>query len=290
MSDSYTMKLKAEASKVRPKNLSDRQAVIAGCFCCAAQEGTGHAARSVKLTKETTAQMADLLSKEGFQHLVKGAKIEVLPEAFEKCDELLSICFKKVSEDMLSSNRDFTRAFLRGAFLSSGYCADPEKNYRIELHCKNNAITEVLIWMLHSVGIEPSVSMRDSYNMIYFKSGDNVSDFIGLIGASNSMMEFENVRAAHELNSYVTRTVNCDAGNSRRQSEASAQRTESFQRLVNSGESKKLPKELQDVIRVSLENPGASIAELGRMMDPPIGKSGMNHRIIRIIDVAKSTV
>lgn len=290
MSDSYTSKLKYEASKVRPKNLSDRQAVIAGCFCCAAEEGAGHAARTVKLTKETTAQMADLLSKEGFPHLVKGARISILPEAFERCDDLLSICFRKGSEDMLSSNREFTRSFLRGAFLSSGYCSDPEKDYRIELHCKNNAITEVLLWMLNSVGINPSLSMRSSYNMIYFKTGDAVSDFIGLIGASNAMMEFENIRAAHELNSYVTRTVNCDAGNFKRQSEASANRTEMFEKLVKSGEVKKLPKELQDVVRVSLENPGASIAELGRMMDPPIGKSGMNHRIIRIIDVAKSTV
>ena len=102
------------------------------------------------------------------------------------------------------------------------------------------------------------------------------------------MMEFENIRAEKDVKSKVTRTVNCDEGNTKRQAEAAALRNELITRVMESGKANKLPPELRDAAKAHMENPGASLAELGAMMDPPIGKSGMRHRLDKIAEFAKS--
>ena len=102
------------------------------------------------------------------------------------------------------------------------------------------------------------------------------------------MMEFENVRAQKDVNSKVTRTVNCDEGNTKRQAEAAAQRNELITKVMESGLSGKLSPELREAAKAAMENPGASLADLGAMMDPPIGKSGMRHRLDKIAEFANS--
>ena len=102
------------------------------------------------------------------------------------------------------------------------------------------------------------------------------------------MMEFENIRAGKDVNSKVTRAVNCDEGNTKRQAEAAAARHELIAKVMMSGKANKLAPELREAARAHMENPGASLAELGAMMDPPIGKSGMRHRLDKIAEFAKS--
>lgn len=101
------------------------------------------------------------------------------------------------------------------------------------------------------------------------------------------MMEFENIRAGKDVNSKVIRAVNCDEGNTKRQAEAAAQRNELITKVMESGLAGKLAPELREAAKAHMENPGASLAELGAMMDPPIGKSGMRHRLDKIAEFAK---
>ena len=288
MSDlSFSVRVKAEISRNKIRSLSERQAVIAGVFCAAAGlENTP--ALAVKLTKESATHIADLLSREGITHLVRAGKVTVLPESAEKLKGLIAPVFEPGSEDILSSDRAFSASFLKGAFLSRGYCGDPARSYRIEIHAANPRIVTVLTVMLHSFDIIPAVLKREKYNVIYFKKGDQVSDFLTITGANHHMMEFENQRVEHQVTGNVTRIVNCDSGNSARQSNASAVRYTLIKKLMESPEAGKLPPELKEAAEVSLTNPGASIAELGKLMDPPIGKSGMNHRLMKLTDLANN--
>ena len=100
-------------------------------------------------------------------------------------------------------------------------------------------------------------------------------------------MEFENIRAGKDINSKVIRAVNCDKGNTKRLAEAAAARNELITKVMESGMAGKLSPELREAAKAHMENPGASLAELGKMMDPPIGKSGMRHRLDKIAEFAK---
>jgi hypothetical protein len=136
-------------------------------------------------------------------------------------------------------------------------------------------------------GIEPGITRRGNTCCIRFKNGDYVSDFLGMCGADSARLTFENIRIEHELNKQITRELNCDDGNTRRQAEAGAERYELFDKLLKSDKAKDLPEELLSAARASIENPGASIADLGNMMVPPISKSGMNNRLRKLMNIAR---
>ena len=266
--------------------MTERQSVVAGAFCGEAPSGIRFPSTYVRSTPQACIQLAGYLAQDGFVHLVKGNKIMVLEQSFTPFCSLMSACFLSNAKDQLILDRTFTRGFLRGAFLSTGYCADPAKSYRVELRISNDIIADLIVAMLESFDIKPIVAQRDSYILIYFKNGDMVSDFLGVIGATGAVMEFENQRAAKEINGSVTRTVNCDSGNLKRSSGASAKRSIAFDKIIDAGIKNKLPKELIETLDAHYKNPEASISELAAMMDPPIGKSGMNHRISRLIDIS----
>ena len=201
---------------------------------------------------------------------------------WERCEELLSgfACGSLTVED--------ARRFLRGAFWGCGYCSDPSNGYRIEFVVKEAENATLISAALDVLSIKHVRAQRkDSYSL-YFKNGDDVSDFLSYIGSPSAMMEFENVRAQKDVNSKVTRTVNCDEGNTKRQAEAAAARNELIAKVMASGLASKLAPELREAAKAHMENPGASLAELGAMMDPPIGKSGMRHRLDKIAEFANS--
>ena len=180
------------------------------------------------------------------------------------------------------------RRFLRGAFWGCGYCTDPSKSYRIEFVVKEPENATLISAALDVLSIKHVRAERKGSFALYFKNGDDVSDFLSYIGSPSAMMEFENIRAGKDVNSKVTRAVNCDEGNTKRQAEAAAHRNELITKVMESGLASKLAPELREAAKAHMENPGASLAELGAMMDPPIGKSGMRHRLDKIAEYANS--
>jgi len=266
--------------------MSERQAVVAGAFCASAPAGISFPSTYVRTTPEACLCLAGLLAKDGFVHLVKGNKIMILEQSFTQFCSLFAACFMDKAAEQLTIDRTFTRCFLRGAFLSEGYCADPSRSYRIEYRISNDVIASLIVAMLRSVGIEPIIADREFHTLIYFKNGDMVSDFLSVIGATGAVMEYENQRVRRELNGSVTRTVNCDSGNLKRTAGASARRGAAFDKIMAAGLRSGLPKELTDTLDAHYRNPEASIAELAAMMDPPVGKSGMNHRINKLMEIA----
>lgn len=186
------------------------------------------------------------------------------------------------------SSSEFGRYYLRGVFLACGYASNPNKRHRIELHIKSEESSNMVEKLLERDELSYAKSVKDSSIIIYLRKADSVSDFLGIIGANTARLEMESIRAEKEVISNVRRSVNFDSANTTRQVEAGIHRNELVAKLVDSPDAQSLTPELKKAAEVILSNPGASIAELGKLMDPPIGKSGMNHRIQKLLEIAKS--
>ena len=136
------------------------------------------------------------------------------------------------SDASLYKDAGIDRYFLRGVFLACGYCSDPSIAYRIELHVKESWAVPIIEDMLAQADVPFRTSGRGEVTVLYITSGDAVSDFLGIIGADLKRLEFENKRAEKEVIGNVTRAVNCDSGNTRRQAEAGAARNELISKLI----------------------------------------------------------
>lgn len=290
MSESFSQDIRSELLKQTPKGLTERQALLAGIFCTDRPDKDLKFATSVEVTAAEAEYIQHLFDVLGFKSVVKElsstVKISVAPESKQEFVDYFSMCFTEKSADILSSSEEFRRNFLKGAYIACGYCSDPRKSYRIELHIRNSNAVSLVVWMLHGNDIEPSVTVRGDVSVIRFRSGDSVSTFFALIGASKAFLDFESIRVDKEIQGRVNRAVNCDSGNARRQADAGARRTALFTKLLASEVSASIPKELLKAAQVHIDNPGLSISELGALMDPPIGKSGMNHRLKKLEEIA----
>ncbi|MCR5616410.1 MAG: DNA-binding protein WhiA [Saccharofermentans sp.] len=285
---SFSVKIKLELSRIRPKNMNARQAVIAGLFCAAAKKSADHPSLEIKVIPEIREHVGALLKDEGLVFGIDKERIYVSAESKELFARLYGQCFTDDGLRLLPEEPGFAEGFMRGVFLATGYCSDPAKNYRIEFHLENDAIVRLCERMLARWDIEPILKDRTGFTALYFKTGDMVSDFIGHAGATGAMLEFENIRAEKTVSGGVTRVMNCDNGNARRLSDAAAARNNLIKKLMKSPKAAKLTPELRLAAEKALGNPGASIAELGQMMDPPIGKSGMSHRLSKLTEMANS--
>ena len=213
-----------------------------------------------------------------------GSVFEVLFEAAEFESFITDYLMPDTITDKISSSENLRRAMLRGAFLARGSMSDPNKTYRIEILCKTDAIVKMLVLLMHAENIRPTTRVSDVTWAIYFKKHDEICDFLVILGAVNQMMELQNIRAQHDVNGMVARSVNLDNWTVKQQSEASARRTKQLEKLLSSDKANRIPKELLEVAKIHIDNPGLSLTELGRLMDPPISKSGMNHRIQKLLD------
>lgn len=187
--------------------------------------------------------------------------------------------------DEISENDALRRAMLRGAFLARGSFSDPKNKTRIEILCRTDAFVKPLILLFHMENIQPMTRVLDQVWSIYFKKIDEVSDFLVILGAMTQMMELQTIRVQRNVNKMVNSSVNLDNWTMKRQAEASAERTQKLQALLSSEKAGRIPKELLEVARLHIDNPGLSLKELGNLMDPPISKSGMNHRLKKLIDM-----
>ncbi|MBQ5966187.1 MAG: DNA-binding protein WhiA [Clostridiales bacterium] len=213
-----------------------------------------------------------------------GSVFEVLFAAADFESFITDYLLPDTITDKISSSEILRRAMLRGAFLARGSMSDPNKTYRIEILCKTDAFVKMLVLLMHAENIRPTTRVSDVTWAIYFKKHDEICDFLVILGAVNQMMELQNIRAQHDVNGMVARSVNLDNWTVKQQSEASARRTKQLEKLLSSDKANRIPKELLEVAKIHIDNPGLSLTELGRLMDPPISKSGMNHRIQKLLD------
>ncbi len=178
------------------------------------------------------------------------------------------------------------RAFLRGTFLGAGTVTNPEKGYHFEWKAEDEHLPGVLEKLLEKCGLPFHTYERMGQRVVYLKGAQQIADVLALMGAGQSVLELENIRIRKQLRAAAVRAANCDEHNGERMLDAAQKQAEAIRQISLKQGLFTLPRTLQDLARLRLENPDLSLKELGEMLDPPVGKSGVNHRMRRLMEIA----
>lgn len=179
------------------------------------------------------------------------------------------------------------RAFLRGAFLASGSISDPQKSYHFEIVCQEQWQAQLLQELYHSFEIDAKIVQRKKYYILYLKEGAQIVDALNVMGAYVALMNLENVRIVKEMRGSVNRIVNCETANINKVVGAACRQVEDIRYIQNRIGLDELPPALREIAFIRLEYPDSSLKELGELCDPPVGKSGVNHRLRKLGEIAK---
>ena len=188
---------------------------------------------------------------------------------------------------LLIRNSCCKRAFLRGAFLSVGSMSDPAKGYHLEFDCDSEEKARQLQEVMTTFDIDSKVILRKKYYVVYLKEGSGIVDLLNVCGAPISLMNFENLRILKEMRNSVNRRVNCETANITKTVTAASRQVEDIEFLRAHYGFQNLPENLREMAEVRLENPDAPLKELGDYFTPPIGKSGVNHRLRKLSELAQ---
>ena len=179
-------------------------------------------------------------------------------------------------------------AFLRGAFLSGGSVTDPLKGYHLELATTHHSVAkESYLIIQETLDFLPKLASRSGTQVLYLKQSEQIADFLTFLGASVASMGIIEARLERELNNQVNRRCNCDDANITKVVEASQEHMNAIRRLRERNQFDLLPEKLKQAAKVREENPEASLTELAGMIEPKISKPAMNHRLKRLVELAK---
>ena len=190
-------------------------------------------------------------------------------------------------DELILKNTCCKRAFLRGAFLASGSVSDPDKGYHLEFVCADSSKADQIVKLCGDFEINARKTLRRDETIVYVKEGEMIGELLNVMGAMNSYMEFENCRIYKDVSNTVNRRVNCETSNIRKTVTAASRQLDDIRFLEEHGFLDDLPEPLREAAYGRLEHPDATLAELGALMDPPVGKSGINHRLLRLSDIAR---
>ena len=180
------------------------------------------------------------------------------------------------------------RAFLRGLFLTSGSVTDPNSGYHLELVAGTTARAARIQEIMGVFGLEAKTVERKKNFVVYMKEGAAIVDFLNVIGAHKALMEFENVRILKEMRNSINRQVNCETANIKKTISAASRQTEDIRYIHDTIGFGNLSENLSQIARLRLEHPDVTLKELGQMLEPPIGKSGVNHRLRKLSEIAEN--
>ena len=179
------------------------------------------------------------------------------------------------------------KAYVRGTFLSGGSISSPEKQYQLEIACTTEENANRLISILKSLHLEARSIKRKNRFIVYIKDGDTISDFLGITGGMNSLLEFENIRILKDIRNSINREVNCDTANINKVVNAASKQIDDINLIIEKKGLDSLPEQLKTVAEARLEYPHLSLSELGEKLNQPLGKSGVNHRLKKISEIAE---
>ena len=235
-----------------------------------------------------------------FSKLLDNLKIEhkiemegnlfVITFKFEKIGEIqtkeksiiinLDLFFENIKEEYIKS-------FIRGAFLGSGSITNPETAYHLEINFNSKETANLIEELLKKSNIEVKRLFQKNKQSIYIKEGEEISKILALMGASKAVLSFEDIRIKKEMRGKVNRLVNCETANLTKIINASVEQINAIKKLKENGKFSKLNDNLKEIANLRLKNPDISYEELGNMLKNPVGKSGVNYRLKKIIEIAQ---
>ena len=181
-----------------------------------------------------------------------------------------------ISDSLIIQRECCKRAFIRGAFLAAGSVSDPVKTYHFEIVCLSEAKAKQLQMIMETFNINARVIKRRKYFVVYVKDSSQVVDLLNIMGAYNALMDMEDMR------NNVNRKVNCETANINKTVSAAVKQIEDIRFIQMSSAFDELPESLQEMAELRVRYPEATLAELGQLLDTPVGKSGVNHRLKKI--------
>lgn len=191
----------------------------------------------------------------------------------------------RIQEDIIDNNNVF--AFLAGAFISCGSVTEPIKEYHLEFAVPFEELCTDLKNLLERLGIMSKYVERKGLYVLYFKGSEDIEDMLTLMGATKSSIELMNVKILKDVRNKANRIANCDAANIERTLKASEKQIEDIEYIMNTEGLESLTPELRNMAELRLENPDVSLKELGEMLDKPVGRSGANHRLKKLMEIAE---
>ena len=277
-------------------NICGHTAVFGEHFCLKIQTENFHVAKKCfTLLKNTFNMIAEVsVRSSGRKHVYT-----VLVRDFSKAEGILKATGLLFSEDgkMQLKKRIYSpvvssiccrRAYIRGAFLSVGSVNDPEKNYHMEFVLADEFSAEQLKELINSFGLDAKVVERKEHFVVYLKEGEQIVDLLNIMEAPLALMDLENVRIMKEMRNDINRKVNCETANLNKVVGAAVKQLEDIEYIEEKIGLSSLPEQLEEIARLRLEYPDKSLKELGSFLSTPVGKSGVNHRLRKISNIAEA--
>lgn len=284
---SFSSKVKEELTKVLPGARHCQLAELAAIVHLGGTLSTDDEGKyDVALHSENDAAFRKYftLSKKTF---IISTDILKLLQAIKVCDGEKQIrTLKEEVNPVLLKNSCCKRAYLRGAFLCVGSMSDPQKSYHVEFVCENELHANQIRDMIGSFELEAKITKRKKYHVVYLKEGAGIVDLLNIMGAHVSLMDLENLRIEKEMRNSINRQVNCEAANIAKTVNAANKQLEDIRLLKAHYGFSNLPENLREMAMVRLSHPESSLQELGGYLNPPVGKSGVNHRLRKLSELA----
>lgn len=292
---SFSTDVKEELSKL--SNLANKECVKAEMYGYLNSNNTSEENESIKFTTESEyninrfSKLLNNLNITKYDIDISGKNFSITVP--KKETESLK---KLYSEYKIENIENIEKAFVRGAFLGSGSINNPENKYHIEVTLKDRHMAEMMIKTLQRYDINFKILNASKVEdnevatgkcSIYSKDGEEISKFLAFIEASSSVLKFEEIRVYRDMRNNVNRIVNCETANLSKTVNAAVKQIEAIKKLKENGKFNNLPENLKEIANLRIENPEASLTELGKMLKEPVGKSGVNYRLKTIIDLAQ---
>ena len=188
----------------------------------------------------------------------------------------------------LIKKRCCKRSYIRGSFLGGGSISNPEKAYHLEFVTNNEEHAKDLSSIINSFKLNSKIVLRKEYYVIYLKESSQIVDLLNIIGAHQALLKLEDIRVLKDVRNNINRIVNCETANLGKTIDASIRQIEQIKIIKKNMGLNKLPDNLRQLAEIRLDNPDSSLKEIGLMLNPNLGKSGVNHRFKKIEEIADS--
>lgn len=258
----------------------------------AATEHAGVARKILMLLKKQYHVPTETLVRKNRRLNKHNTYVVRVPPSMEGASLLKEIGMISVDNGIADSDRGLwkksccRKTYLRGLFEGGGSVNKPGGEYHLELVTDNDDFAKALVKLLHSFNLQAGLSGRKQDAVIYLKGADQITEFLNIIGAHNALLMFENARVVKDMRNRVNRLVNCETANLEKTINAAVRQTEKIRMLAACGILNRLSPALQEIAGIRLQYPEASLQELGDLLDGKVGKSGINHRLRKLEQIA----
>ena len=277
---SFSKEVKEELSKLN--NLANKKEIESEFYGYLISDNTNINENKIRYSTENEYNIdrfAKVIRNVGIEDFKIDVNGKIYFIEFDKKENIL----KKIEQEQeILKNRNLFQAFIRGIFMGAGSINNPEKEYHLEFKIKKEEHIKIIDKLEKN-----DIKLKFRENTFYIKDGEKISKFLAFIGAVKSVMKFEEIRVKRHMNNKVNRLVNCENANLNKVLNASVEQIEAIKKLKEKKQFEKLDDSLKEIANLRLQNPDISLVELGKKLSKPIGKSGVNYRLKKIIELSK---